>query len=50
MSTRNIESLQQELQKLSEEGTTVEFTTEETEILDINNAYDELPESEVEHG
>lgn len=50
MSTRNLDVLQQELQKLSEEGTTVQFTTEESEILDIKNAYDEMPESEVEHG
>lgn len=50
MSTRTLNVLQQELQKLSDEGTIVEFTPAESEMLDIKNAYDELPESEVEHG
>lgn len=50
MNTRNLDVLQQELQKLSEEGIAIQITTEESEVLDIKNAYDELPESEVEHG
>lgn len=49
MISRPLETLKAELQKLTEEGNTVSFSLEETKTLDVKNAYDELPESEVEH-
>lgn len=51
MNIRSIEALKAELQKLTEEGTSISITQEEAEILDLKNAYDQLnEESEVNHG
>lgn len=47
---RPIETIKEELRNLAEEGSTVELTKQEAQILEISNVYDELPESEVQHG